>query len=109
MITHDEVLEFQDEINKEKNLQLLKGPIEVIVKKEGLTIEFPNDLVANDINGTVFLYRPSNKKLDIEIPLSISSNILFLPKKDLAGGRWNIYIDFTHQGTAYLVKKEIML
>ncbi|NQY29369.1 MAG: FixH family protein [Flavobacteriaceae bacterium] len=102
-------LEFQDEINKEKNLQLLKRPIEVIVKKEGLTIEFPNDLVANDINGTVFLYRPSNKKLDIEIPLSISSNILFLPKKDLVSGRWNIIIDFTHQGTAYLVKKEIML
>jgi len=102
-------LVFQKEINKEQNLKLLSEPIQIEQKSEGITIIFPAELKPKEIQGKVFLYRPSNKKLDIEIPLSISSNILFLPKKDLAGGRWNIYIDFTHQGTAYLVKKEIIL
>ena len=102
-------LAFQEEIDKEENLKLLSKPILIEKKIDGISIVFPSDLKPKDIKGKVFLYRPSNKKLDIEIPLSISSNILFLPKKDLVGGRWNIIIDFTHQGTAYLVKKEILL
>jgi len=102
-------LVFQEEIDKEQNLKLLSEPIQIEQKAEGISIVFPLELKPKDIQGKVFLYRPSNKKMDIEIPLSISSNILFLPKKDLVGGRWDIIIDFTHQGTAYLIKKEIML
>jgi nitrogen fixation protein FixH len=100
---------FQEEIDKENNLKKLITPIVIKQEPAGITIVFPADLKPKNIQGKVFLYRPSNEKLDIEIPLSISSNILFLPKKDLVGGRWNIIIDFTHQGTAYLFKKEIML
>jgi len=102
-------LVFQEEIDKEQNLKLLSAPIQLEQKVEGISIVFPSELQPKDIQGKVFLYRPSNKKMDIEIPLSISSNILFLPKKDLVGGRWDIIVDFTHQGTAYLVKKEVML
>jgi len=102
-------LVFQEEIDKEQNLKLLSEPIQIEQKEEGISIVFPSELLPKDIQGKVFLYRPSNKKMDIEIPLSISSNILFLPKKDLVGGRWDIIIDFTHQGIAYLVKKEVML
>ena len=100
---------FQEEIDKENNLKKLITPIVIKQEPAGITIVFPADLKPKKIQGKVFLYRPSNEKLDIEIPLSISSNILFLPKKDLVGGRWNIIIDFTYQGTAYLFKKEIML
>jgi len=102
-------LVFQTEIDKEQNLKLLSNPVQVKQKKEGIEITFPSELNPKQIQGKVFLYRPSNKKLDIEIPLSISSNILFLPKKDLVGGRWNIYIDFIYEGIGYLVKKEIIL
>jgi len=102
-------LVFQQEIDKEQNLKLLSEPIKIEQKVEGISIVFPSELQPKDIQGKVFLYRPSNEKMDIEIPLSISSNILFLPKKDLVSGRWDIIIDFTHQGIAYLVKKEIML
>jgi len=102
-------LAFQEEIDKEQNLKLLSQPIQIEQKTEGISIVFPPELKPKDIQGIVFLYRPSNKKLDLEIPLSISSSILFLPKKDLVSGRWNIILDFTHQGIDYLVKKEIIL
>ena len=102
-------LAFQEEIDKEQNLKLLSKPIQIKQDSDGVSIIFPSELNPKDIQGKMFLYRPSNEKLDIEIPLKISSSILFLPKKDLVGGRWNIIIDFTHHGTAYLVKKEIML
>ena len=102
-------LVYQEEINKEENLKLLSQSIKVEQNLDGISIIFPSDLNPNNIKGKVFLYRPSNKKLDIEIPLSISSNILFLPKKDLVGGRWNIHIDFIYKEKAYLFKKELFL
>ncbi len=106
---YNKELAYQQEIDKENNLKLLNKPIKIEHVQGGITIEFPKDLDPKTIQGKVFLYRPSNKKLDIEIPLKISSNVLFLPKKDLVGGRWNIIIDFTSNKVAYLYKKEIML
>lgn len=102
-------LAFQNEINKEQNLQLLNEVIKVDVTEKGIFVVFPKELPSHDIHGKVFLYRPSNKKLDLEIPLLVSSNILFLPKKDLVDGRWNIIIDFTCQGTAYMYKQDLLL
>lgn len=101
-------LAYQEEIDKEKNLLELEKAIEVINKKEGLSIVFPNQFLPNKIKGKMFLYRPSNKKLDVEIPLSITSNVLFLPRESLVDGRWNITIDFEYEGTPYLYKKEIV-
>ncbi|MGB1284615.1 MAG: FixH family protein, partial [Polaribacter sp.] len=97
-------LAFQKEIDKEQNLQLLNKPVKVDITEKGIFVIFPNELPSDKIEGKMFLYRPSNEKLDLEIPLVVSSNILFLPKKDLVGGRWNIAIDFTCNGIAYLYK-----
>ena len=102
-------LAFQNEIDKEKNLGLLSSPIVVDQTEKGIFVIFPSELPSGNIQGKVFLYRPSNEKLDLEIPLLVSSNILFLPKKDLVDGRWNIAVDFTCNGTAYLCKKELNL
>jgi nitrogen fixation protein FixH len=102
-------LAFQDEIDKEQNLQLLSESIKIDITEKGIFVIFPKELPSENIKGKVFLYRPSNKKLDIEIPLLVSSNILFLPKKDLVGGRWNIAIDFICNGTAYLYKQDLLL
>ena len=102
-------LAFQSEINKEKNLQLLSEPIKVDINEKGIFVVFPKELPSDKIEGKMFLYRPSNKKLDLEIPLLVSSNILFLPKKDLVDGRWNIVIDFTCDGIAYLYKQDVLL
>ncbi len=102
-------LAFQSEINKEKNLQLLSESIKVDITEKGIFVVFPKELPSDKIEGKMFLYRPSNKKLDLEIPLLVSSNILFLPKKDLVDGRWNIAIDFTCDGIAYLYKQDVLL
>lgn len=102
-------LAFQNEIDKEYNLAQLSGSIKIDQNEKGIFVIFPKDLESEKIHGKVFLYRPSNKKLDLEFPLLVSSNILFLPKKDLVDGRWNIIIDFTYKDAAYLFKKELNL
>lgn len=100
-------LGFQDEINAEASALNLKEKVTVQRVGNDLKIEFPKEFSPNEIKGKVFLYRPSNKQLDFEIPISISNTYLLVPEKRLLGGRWNIYIAFKYNEKEYLVKKEI--
>ncbi|NJY62032.1 FixH family protein [Salinimicrobium sp. CDJ15-81-2] len=100
-------LTFQEQLDKTENATLLSENINVEKTSEGVVITFPAELEFSKIEGKVFLYRPSNKQLDFEIPLSLSSNQLLVPDKRLAGGRWNIIIDWTYQDEAYYFKEDI--
>jgi len=100
-------LEFQHQIDKETNATKLSENISVEKTAEGLVINFPQELEFSKIEGTVFLYRPSNKQLDNDIPLSLSSHQLLVPDRSLVGGRWNIIVDWTYHGEAYYFKKEV--
>lgn len=102
-------LDFQGQLDREQNSQNLAQNIVVEQTSQGLLIQFPEDLDYETIEGKVFLYRPSNKQLDIEIPLSLSSHQMLVPEKHLAGGRWNIEINWEYIDEAYYFKKEMNL
>jgi nitrogen fixation protein FixH len=74
-----------------------------------VSIVFPKIYDANKITGKVSLYRPSNKKLDFEIPLSLTNSTLLIPKKSLVGGRWDITIDWQYEGKLYTTKEDLYL
>jgi nitrogen fixation protein FixH len=104
---YQQELGFQDEINAEKNALELKEKVTIQRTEGGLKIEFPNEFSPKEIKGKVFLYRPSNKQLDFEIPISISKTYLLVPEKRLLDGRWNINIAFKYNNKEYLIKEEI--
>lgn len=101
-------LDFQQNIEATKNAKRLKNNLTVTKSKEGLTINFPKDFDYNKIKGKMFLYRPSNKQLDFEIPLSLSNTNLLVPENRLLGGRWNITISWQYKGKNYLFKEELI-
>lgn len=110
LVTEDyykQELKFQDEINKETNANSLAKNVTSTKTEEGLIITFPEDLLINSISGKVFLYRPSNKQFDFEMPISLSNQNLLIPDKRLLDGRWNIKVDWQYKGKKYLYKKEI--
>ena len=106
---YQQELKYQDEIDAEKNASTLKENIKVVRKKEGLQLKFPSGFNPKEIKGKVFLYRPSNKQLDFEIPISISNTYLLVPEKRLLGGRWNIIVTWNYKNKDYLFKKELNL
>ncbi|MEX0363235.1 MAG: FixH family protein, partial [Allomuricauda sp.] len=57
--------------------------------------------------GTVSLYRPSNKHLDIDFPLSLSNTHLLIPDNSLVGGRWDIAIKWSYEGNTFLHKEKL--
>ena len=101
-------LNFQKKIDATKNGNNLKENIKIERVKKGMKIIFPKELKVQDIKGKVFLYRPSNKQLDFEMPIAVSdSSYLLMPDKRLLDGRWNIIVDWTYNKQPYLLKEEI--
>ncbi|MGM0636098.1 MAG: FixH family protein [Bacteroidota bacterium] len=96
----------QGEIDKTKNAFALSEQVQIKKTKDGVLITFPSEL--QEVSGTVLLYRPSNKKLDFEMPIKINQHKQLIAAEKLVKGRWNVYLDFTDGEKEYAVKKEII-
>lgn len=97
----------QSDIQKVQNANELKVKVVISNTAKGIQIAFPKELNFNKIKGTVSLYRPSNQKLDFEIPISLSSPDLLIPNNNLVGGLWDISVEWNYEGKNYLNKQEI--
>lgn len=99
----------QAQLDKELNAAGMEHKVEIINRDGGITISFPEEFDYKKITGKVSLYRPSDQKLDFEVPFSLSGHHLLIPKSDLAGGRWDITIDWQYDGKGYLKQEMLML
>lgn len=99
----------QARLEKEQNAADLEHKIQIINDGKAIKITFPEGFAPEKISGKVSLYRPSAQKLDFEIPISLSSPYLLIPKSGLAGGRWDIIVDWQHNGKKYLSKEMLNL
>jgi hypothetical protein len=100
---------FGDEMERIQNAKDLKSKPLITNDSKGITIVFPNTFVAKNIKGKVSLYRPSNKKLDFEVPISLFNSSLLIPKSNLVGGRWDINMEWQYDGKLYLTKEIIYI
>lgn len=98
---------FQQTIDKEKNAKRLDEQVTWKKTPEGMLITFPQSLNIEEIEGKVFLYRPSNKHLDFEMPITLSNHTLLIPDNRLLDGRWNLSVEWEYDNVEYLFKEEI--
>lgn len=99
----------QGDIEKQQNANALKEKVIIENTTEGIKIQFPANFDYSKINGKVSFYRPSSQKLDFEIKLSLSSPHLLIPKSNLAGGLWDISINWNYEGKEYINKQSFNL
>lgn len=98
---------FDEQYEKQQNALKYKDEFVFTKSSVGLQITFPESMELDKIEGKVSLYRPSNQKLDFEIPISFSGSHLLIPKSSLVDGRWDITLDFVYDGKSYMLKKTI--
>src|SRR6478752_780067 len=67
---------YEDEMNEMRNTASLVQKPTIKVETEGIKVVFPDNIDPKKIAGKVSLYRPSNKKLDFEMPISSSDRNL---------------------------------
>lgn len=102
-------LVFQKNLNAKKKAKNLSEKVKIEKVASGLKIKFPSNFNPKEIQGKVFLYRPSNKLLDFEMPIVVTSDsYLLIPKKYLLEGRWNVDVAFTYNNVEYLHQQELL-
>lgn len=97
----------QSELEQQQAAAALVQPVRISSQREGLIIAFPSDWTPQDIQGTVSLYRPSSQRMDFSQSIHLTQSHLLIPKRQLAGGRWDIALQWTYQGKAYLQKESL--
>lgn len=101
-------LVYQNEIDAEKKANSLTSKIKIEKSSEGLHIYFPEELQEKNVSGSIQMYRPSNEKLDFQIPLQIENSTMLIEDSKLVGGSWKVTIAWEMDGEQYLFKKAIV-
>lgn len=104
---YQQELKVQGNIEKTQNANALEEKVTISKSEEGITVQFPTEFDFQNIKGKVSLYRPSNQKLDFEIPISLSTSHLLIPKSNLVGGLWDITIEWEYNDVNYLNKESV--
>ncbi|MBW8199590.1 FixH family protein [Flagellimonas abyssi] len=101
-------LSYQQEIDASKTATEMNANLKVEKTAEGLVIAFPERFDPKKISGIVSLYRPSNKHLDTNFPISLSKTHLLIPDNRLVDGRWDISINWEYEGNSFLHKQKLV-
>ena len=100
-------LAYQNEIDAEKNAVAANAQLKISKTVEGLAVRFPEKFETKEITGKVSLYRPSNRHLDFNFPISLSNTHLLIPDSRLLDGRWDITIEWSYKGKTFLHKEKL--
>nr|WP_299383132.1 FixH family protein [Allomuricauda sp.] len=101
-------LAYQKEIDASNSAAKMNAKLKVEKTKEGIKIVFPAQFDHKKIEGLVSLYRPSNKHLDHNFPISLSNTHLLIPDNSLVGGRWDITVKWSYEGNTFLHKEKLI-
>lgn len=100
-------LNYQKEIDKLNNASALKQDIVIEHKSTGLLIKFPSEFKPEDIKGIINFQRPSNYKLDFQIPIHLTNNEYLISNTKLVEGIWNVKIDWQVGKQTFLLKQKL--
>lgn len=102
-------LYYQNEIDAETNYRELGAQISGKRVEDGWELQFPSVIAQAKVNGRVVLYRPSNQKLDSELPLIMDAEgKMLIPADKLVDGIWKILIFWEQEKVPYLYKETIV-
>ena len=108
---YQQEIEYQDRIESVKRTQAL-GDVMLDYKAESKSIllQMPATYKDKNLSGTVTLFRPSDDKMDKEIPLQLGRDqSQLLETQDLESGLWKVRVNFTDGQDTYYTEKTIQI
>lgn len=107
---------YEAEIQFNKKLETIKrtpklfGNVNTKLIPKYISIKFPSEIDFTKTSGTIYLYRPSDWRLDFEIPLKLdSTGTQLIPTNQMVAGQWKLQIDWTADTSRYFNNKILMI
>lgn len=102
-------LAYESHITKVKNAGELAEPLQISYEsgEKSILLSFPSGMT--DIRGEVKLYRPSNSRLDKDIPIAVSNLQQQIAANDLQSGLWRVKVEWETSDGTYFQEKSIFI
>ena len=105
---YEEDLKYQQQYDKLANTQAMDTPVLINQQPDKVTIQFPKEM--EDVNGEVWMFRPSNAKQDFRLPIQVSGeNVMEIPTGSMSQGRWKIKVDWQSSSKKFYKEETIVL
>jgi hypothetical protein len=103
-------LDYQSEIDNTENALGKGAVIEFQQEGSNFHLQLTGDFSPTECAGTVHFFRPSNEKLDVEIPLQLDSNgVQVIEGSTFQSGRYQIQINWELEGANYYLEKNVFI
>lgn len=100
---YEQGLNYDQAYEKKQNVLRMKESPAIEIKSDTLYIRF----AANNNTGKLLFRKPSDNKLDKELPFHTASNLFILPISTFDKGMWNLYIDWKNGGKDFLFEQNV--
>ncbi|MCX6249387.1 MAG: FixH family protein [Bacteroidetes bacterium] len=103
-------LKYEEKLKKMRNMANLHEPLLVAVNKTDLSVTFPADFIGQKLNGQILIYRPSDEKLDITVPIRTDTAMtqhVLLTK--LVRGKYVVKLEWSSEGKDFYKEQEIYI
>ncbi len=103
-------LEYQQRIDKIENAKQLGERIQLDNSGNYLVFTFPSVIVAEETNGNIVLYRPSDGTQDISMTIKLDSlNQHIFPVEDVLKGKYIAKIDYAYNEKGYYEEIPVLI
>lgn len=107
---YPKILEYEKQIQKQKNLVELGEEVKVSKQPDELLLQFPQSQKADTIKGQILIYRPSDTRLDQTHQIQLDTlNEQKLSTSRLTSGKYILKIAWTYQGKAFYQEISIII
>ncbi|MEI6684391.1 MAG: FixH family protein [Bacteroidota bacterium] len=103
-------LRHEEKLVKMRNANALGMPLQVSLGKSDLMIRFPADLHGMALTGNINVYRPSDEKLDVVVPVAADTSLVqLIPLSKLSKGRYVVKVEWTARGKTYYKEQDVFI
>ncbi len=99
---YDAEIEYQQQIDRIERTRALTEQPDIRLNDAGVLITFPRSFRSTELTGSVHVYRPDDKRLDVTLPVGPdSSNNQLIPKGLVQPGTWNVRLTWNGSGVGF--------
>lgn len=109
---YEQEIAYQKQIDRLSRTTSVRGELSVAYDsaRQQVALQLPSSHLAARPTGTIHFYRPSNAKLDFDVPLTVdAAGSQQISASKLQGGLWKVRISWTSGGEEYFHDQSIVL
>jgi hypothetical protein len=103
-------IRYEEMLVKMRNAASLPAQPGILNEQGSILVVFPETFRKEKLAGSVYVYRPSDRRLDLVLPLKLDTALSQrVDHNRLKKGRYTVKLDWSMRGKTYFVEKEIFI